>query len=55
MAKQFKIEEILGRLQKEIDAKRPIVVVAAGIGLTAKWGEIGGADLIIVPNPVTLG
>lgn len=50
MTKQFRKGDILRRLRKEIAEKRPIIVVAAGIGLTAKFGEIGGADLIVVPN-----
>lgn len=50
MAKQFTREEILERLQKEIKNERPIIVAGAGIGITAKFAELGGADLIGVYN-----
>jgi len=50
MTRQFTRREILGRLRKETKEGRPIIVVGAGIGLTAKFAEIGGADLIVVPN-----
>jgi predicted TIM-barrel enzyme len=50
MSKQFTREEILERLQKEIKNGRPIIVAGAGIGITAKFAELGGADLIGVYN-----
>lgn len=50
MARQFTREEVRQRLGKEIRAGRPIVAAGAGIGLTAKCAELGGADLIIVYN-----
>jgi predicted TIM-barrel enzyme len=48
--KQFTREEILERLHREIESGRPIVGAGAGIGITAKFAEIGGADLIVVYN-----
>jgi predicted TIM-barrel enzyme len=50
MARQFSREEILEKLRKEIREGRPIIGVGAGIGLTAKFAEIGGADFIVVYN-----
>jgi predicted TIM-barrel enzyme len=50
MSRQFTREEVLERLQKEIQKGRPILVAGAGIGITAKFAEIGGADLIGVYN-----
>lgn len=43
-------ETILARLQTQIDAGRPIVGCGAGTGISAKFAEAGGADLIIIYN-----
>jgi predicted TIM-barrel enzyme len=40
----------LGRLRAEIKKRKPILAVGAGIGLSAKFAEAGGADLIIIYN-----
>ncbi len=50
MARKWTREEIRGKLQKEIKNGRPIIVAGAGIGLTAKFFELGGGDLIGVYN-----
>ncbi len=50
MVAQFSRQKVLGRLTEEIRNGRPIVIAGAGIGLTAKFAEIGGADLIGVYN-----
>lgn len=50
MFKQFTREEILERLHREVASGRPIVGAGAGIGITAKFAEIGGADVIVVYN-----
>ncbi|KAI1267617.1 TIM-barrel-protein domain-containing protein [Xylariaceae sp. FL1019] len=42
--------EILKRLRDVIASKQPIVGAGAGIGLSAKFVEAGGADLIIIYN-----
>src|SRR5215207_11110004 len=42
--------EVLARLQAEIDAGRPVVGAGAGTGISAKFAEVGGADLIIIYN-----
>jgi len=50
MAKRYTREEVLARLRGEIDAGRPIVAVGAGTGISAKFAERGGADLVGVYN-----
>ncbi len=42
--------EILRRLHNQIAAGRPIVGCGAGTGISAKFAEAGGADLIIIYN-----
>jgi predicted TIM-barrel enzyme len=42
--------EILKRLQAQVKARRPIVGCGAGTGISAKFAEAGGADLIIIYN-----
>ena len=43
-------DEILIRLRKNISEKHPIVGTGAGTGISAKFEEEGGTDLIIVYN-----
>ena len=43
-------KECLRRLRSQIDAGKPIIGAGAGIGLSAKFVEKGGADLIIIYN-----
>lgn len=50
MAKAYSREEVRQRLESEIKKNRPIVAAGAGIGLSAKFAEAGGADLIIIYN-----
>jgi predicted TIM-barrel enzyme len=50
MSKHFTRDEVLARLRSEIAAGRPIVIVGAGTGISAKFAEKGGADLIGVYN-----
>jgi predicted TIM-barrel enzyme len=42
--------EILKRMQAQIQAGKPIVGCGAGTGISAKFAEAGGADLIIIYN-----
>jgi predicted TIM-barrel enzyme len=42
--------EIIRRLQSQIKAGRPIVGCGAGTGISAKFAEAGGADVIIIYN-----
>ncbi|MBN2322903.1 MAG: phosphoenolpyruvate hydrolase family protein [Spirochaetes bacterium] len=48
MAKKYTRKEILDRLRREVAGGKPILMFGAGIGLTAKSAELGGADLIAV-------
>ena len=50
MAKRYTRDEVLARLHREIDAGRPVVAVGAGTGISAKFAERGGADLVGVYN-----
>lgn len=43
-------EEILRRLRKNIEEGKPIIGTGAGTGISAKFEEVGGTDLIIVYN-----
>jgi predicted TIM-barrel enzyme len=43
-------DEALARLRAEVDAGRPIIGAGAGTGLSAKFAEAGGTDLIIIYN-----
>jgi len=43
---RFTRTEVLERLQGQVQAGHPIVMLGAGIGLTARCAELGGADLI---------
>ena len=43
-------KEILRRLRKNIEEGRPIIGTGAGTGISAKFEEAGGTDLIIVYN-----
>jgi len=47
---RFTRAEVLDRLRREILNKRPIVGAGAGTGISAKFAEEGGADLIVVYN-----
>jgi predicted TIM-barrel enzyme len=43
-------DHILARLRAQVESGRPIVGGGAGTGLSAKCGEAGGLDLIIIYN-----
>src|SRR6266496_3338457 len=43
-------EAILARLREQVQAGRPIVGCGAGAGISAKFAEAGGADLIVIYN-----
>ena len=43
-------KQVLERLQRSFDKKEPLLAVGAGTGITAKFAERGGADLIIIYN-----
>lgn len=46
MAKRFSRKEINNNLNKQISKNKALLMFGAGIGLTAKCAELGGADLI---------
>jgi len=43
-------EQALARLRKTVESGKPIVGCGAGTGISAKFAEKGGADLIIIYN-----
>lgn len=46
----FKRKEILDKLYDKISRQEPIIGAGAGVGLSAKGAEVGGADFIIIYN-----
>ena len=46
----FTRQEVLDRLRKNIDAGIPIIGGGAGTGISAKFEEAGGVDLIVIYN-----
>ncbi len=42
--------DVVSRLRTEVEAGRPIVGAGAGVGISAKFAERGGADLILIYN-----
>jgi len=48
MAKRYTRKEVINRLRDQVKKGKPILMFGAGIGLTAKSAEIGGADIIAV-------
>ena len=47
---QFTRNEVAERLRKTVAGGHPVVAAGAGIGLSAKFAERGGADLIVIYN-----
>ncbi len=43
-------KEVLARLQRSLDQGQSLLAVGAGTGITAKFAERGGADLIVIYN-----
>jgi predicted TIM-barrel enzyme len=43
-------KQIIARFQKKISEGRPIIGGGAGVGISAKWEEAGGIDLIVIYN-----
>jgi predicted TIM-barrel enzyme len=48
LARKYTRKQVLERLHRQIEAQKPLLMFGAGIGLTAKCAELGGADLIAV-------
>lgn len=47
---QYSREDVLARLHVQIAQSKPIIGAGAGTGISAKFAEAGGADLIIIYN-----
>jgi len=50
MTKKYSIKEVRQRLKGEVSKGKPIILVGAGSGISAKFSEVGGADLIATYN-----
>ncbi|MBQ2845841.1 MAG: phosphoenolpyruvate hydrolase family protein, partial [Firmicutes bacterium] len=50
MAKQYSRDEVLARFNATIAEGKPVVIAGAGTGISGKFAERGGADLIGVYN-----
>ena len=50
MAKRYTREEIRQRIDQQLALHRPIVISGAGTGITAKFAEKGGVDMIGIYN-----
>ena len=48
--KKFDRKELVNRFQKMCKEKKPIIGGGAGTGISAKWEEAGGIDLIVIYN-----
>jgi predicted TIM-barrel enzyme len=48
MAKKYSRRQVLERLERQVEGGKTLLMFGAGIGLTAKCAELGGADLIAV-------
>lgn len=48
--RHFSRSEILDRFRAKIAAGRPIIGGGAGTGISAKWEEAGGIDLVVIYN-----
>lgn len=46
----FTPDEVLKRLHDQVNAGKPIIGTGAGTGISAKFAEAGGTDLIIIYN-----
>lgn len=50
MAKQYSKEQVLERFKKTISEGKPVIIAGAGTGISGKFAELGGADLVGVYN-----
>ncbi|MEA4906924.1 MAG: phosphoenolpyruvate hydrolase family protein [Chloroflexi bacterium] len=50
MAKQYTRDQVIKRFKETIQAGKPIVIAGAGTGISGKFAERGGADLVGVYN-----
>jgi predicted TIM-barrel enzyme len=47
---RYSRDEVSARLHRTLDGGHPVIAAGAGIGLSAKFTEKGGADLVIIYN-----
>jgi predicted TIM-barrel enzyme len=47
---RFRRDEVINRLRAEVEQGRALIGAGAGTGISAKFAEAGGADLIIIYN-----
>jgi predicted TIM-barrel enzyme len=47
---RYNRDQVLERLRAQVEQGQPIIGAGAGTGLSAKFAEVGGADLIIIYN-----
>lgn len=47
---RYSRDQVLARLRSEVSQGRPIIGAGAGTGISAKFAEAGGADLILIYN-----
>ncbi len=47
--KQYTRQELRARIQAVIDSGRPVIQATGGTGISAKFAERGGADMIAIP------
>jgi predicted TIM-barrel enzyme len=50
MGRRYQRSEILAKLRDQTRQGKPVVAAGAGVGLSAKLAEAGGADLIVIYN-----
>ena len=50
MAKHYTRDEVVERFKKTIVSGSPVVIAGAGTGISGKFAERGGADLVGVYN-----
>ena len=50
MAKQYSRQEVLEQLHITVNEGKPVIIAGAGTGISGKFAERGGADLIGVYN-----
>ena len=50
MAKKYSREQVKERIRLQLEQRRPIIISGAGTGISAKFAEKGGVDMIGIYN-----
>lgn len=50
MGKEFTRDEIIARINEIVREKKPVLITSAGIGISAKFEELAGSDMIMLTN-----